>query len=60
MTKAAGKGYRYHVTDEQLRKYGKLSARQKLEWLEEVNAFVEKFAPPRTRELHRRFRRGEI
>lgn len=60
MTGFARKGYRYYVTDEQLRRYGKLSAKQKLEWLEEVNAFVEKFAPARTRELHRRFRKGEI
>jgi len=60
MAKPAGRGYRYIVTDEQLRRYRKLTPKQKLEWLEEANAFVNKFLSERSRRLQRLFRRGEI
>lgn len=54
------KGYGYFVTKEQIRKYRRLTPRQKLEWLEEVNAFTEKFAPEQAKRFHKMFRRGEI
>ena len=54
------KGYRYHVTEEQVRRYSALSPREKLEWLEEVNAFVDRFLPEEGRRFQRMFRRGEI
>lgn len=60
MPESSRKGYGYHVTDEQIRKYRRLTPRQKLEWLEEANAFTEKFAPERARRLHKKFRNGEI
>lgn len=60
MTESSRKGYGYHVTEEQIRKYRRLTPRQKLEWLEEANAFTEKFASKRTKRLHKMFRRGEI
>jgi len=60
MAEPERKGYGYHVTEEQIRKYRRLTPRQKLEWLEEVNAFTEKFAPERAKRLHKMFRRGEI
>jgi len=55
-----GKGYRYVVTDEQIRKYSLLTPKQKLQWLEEANAFVNKFLPERSRKFQEMFRRGEI
>ncbi len=54
------KGYRYHVDDGQIRRYGRLTPKQKLEWLEEANAFVNKFLPERNRRLQQMFRKGEI
>ncbi|MHB1325238.1 MAG: hypothetical protein ACYDGS_01575 [Thermoleophilia bacterium] len=60
MSESSLKGYGYHVTEEQIRKYRRLTPRQKLEWLEEVNAFTDKFAPARAKRLHTMFRRGEI
>lgn len=60
MPETSRKGYGYHVTDEQIRKYRRLTPRQKLEWLEEVNAFTDKFASERAKRFHRMFRRGEI
>ena len=56
----ARRGYSYHVSREEIRKYMRLSPKEKLDWLEEVNEFIERFAPDKTKELHRRFRHGEI
>ena len=60
MTEVSRKGYGYHVTREQIRKYRRLTPKQKLEWLEEVNEFTNKFASDRVKRLHRMFRHGEI
>lgn len=54
------RGYSYYVTDEQIRKHSRLTTRQKLTWLEDVNDFTNKVATDRARRLHRMFRRGEI
>ncbi len=56
----SGKGYNYYVTIEQIRRFSRLTARQKLEWLEEANAFVNKFLPERSRRLQQLFRSGKI
>lgn len=53
-------GYRYVVSWEQIRKYKALSPKEKLEWLEEANEFVNKFLPERSRRIQEKFRRGEI
>ncbi len=60
MSESPRKGYRYVVTEEQIRKYRRLTSKQKLEWLEEANELTEKFAPERAKRLHRMFRQGEI
>ena len=60
MPESTRKGYGYHVTEEQIRRYRKLTPRQKLEWLQEVNEFTDKFAPERAKRFHKMFRRGEI
>jgi len=60
MSDSPRKGYGYHVTDKQIRRYRRLTPRQKLEWLEEANAFTEKFAPEKAKRFHKMFRRGEI
>ena len=54
------KGYRYYVSEEQIRRYSALTAREKLEWLEEVNAFFDKFLTEEGRRFQRMFKRGEI
>lgn len=54
------KGYAYHVTDEQLRKYRQLSVEEKLTWLEEANAFITMFQTERARRLQKLLRRGAI
>ena len=54
------KGYSYFVTDEALKAWGRLSAAQKLDWLEEANRFIWKVAPPSTKALHAAFRSARI
>ena len=54
------KGYSYHVTDEQLCRYRRLTPAEKLNWLEEVNSFIDSFLPERSRRLQRLFREGKI
>lgn len=60
MTALAKRGYRYFVTGAQIRKHMQLTPEQKLQWLEEANEFVEKFASEETKALHQKFRRGDI
>jgi hypothetical protein len=47
-------------TREELRKWMSIPAKQKLEWLEEANNFVDKFLTVRKREMAERQRRGEL
>lgn len=54
------KGYTYYVTDEQIERYRRLTPEQKLNWLEEANAFINKFLPERSRQLQKMFREGKI
>ena len=60
MSNAHRKGYGYHVSEEQLRKYLSLTTKEKLEWLYEANEFTNKFASGGAKRLHGMFRRGEI
>ncbi|MEK7384040.1 MAG: hypothetical protein AAB262_12250 [Elusimicrobiota bacterium] len=53
-------GFAYAVSDEALREHRKLSARDKLRWLRQANAFIARFAPEKTKRLHERFRSGSL
>ena len=52
------KGYRYVVSKEEIRRFRALTPKEKLEWLEEVNDFVDKFLPEQSRSLREKLRRG--
>lgn len=58
-SKADG-GFEYSVSDEALREHRKLSARDKLRWLRQANAFVARFASEKVKRLHDRFRSGAL
>ncbi len=60
MTESTPRGYRYVVSREQIRKYMRLTPKQKLEWLEEANDFINKFLPEESRRIQEKFRRGLI
>jgi hypothetical protein len=53
-------GFEYSVSDEALRDHRKLSAWDKLRWLLQANAFVDRFATEKTKRLHDRFRSGAL
>ncbi len=44
-----GKGFPYSVTEESLKKWMRMPAEMKLEWLEEINEFVLKYAPEKNK-----------
>lgn len=54
------KGFSFHPTREALVAYAKLSAKQKLEWLEEINRFLYNAMPKSRRRIAEKFRSGEI
>ncbi len=54
------KGFEHYPGTEVLKKYARLSAKQKLEWLEEINRFLWKALSPEKKRLVEKFRRGEI
>jgi len=60
LTAPAVRGYRHHHSDEELRRWAALPAEQKLQWLEEMNEFLDRAMSPEAKESARRFRRGEI
>ena len=55
-----GKGYKYHVEDEKLRQYMKLSTEEKLKWLHEVREFMEIVMDDKAKKIREMFRKGEI
>ena len=59
MTQKKG-GFHYHVSQEQIDEYQKLSTKDKLEWLEEALKFSYESMSPETWETWQKFRRGEI
>lgn len=60
MSEPVPRGYTYIVTREQIRKHASLTPKQKLEWLQEANDFVNKFMSQKSRSIQDKFRRGDI
>jgi hypothetical protein len=56
----AKKGFRYVFSKEKYDEYQKLSAQQKLEWLEKMNRFLYNFMDPKAKLIQEKLRRGEI
>lgn len=56
----AAKGYSYTVSNEDIRRYMKVPAEEKLQWLEEANHFLAQALTGKKREIWQKFRRGEI
>ena len=50
------KGYSYCIEDDKIREYMKLSPLEKLEWLEEINAFTRLAQSPEAAEAREQFR----
>jgi len=57
-TKLAG-GYNYHVSDEQLEAFARLSPYERLKWVDEMRLFTLMARTPETAERQERLRRGE-
>jgi len=53
-------GYSYSLSEEEIRKYLKLSPSERLNWLEEANRFLYSAHSPKTRDIWNRFRKGLI
>ncbi|MEE8401880.1 MAG: hypothetical protein V3R86_06980 [Candidatus Hydrothermarchaeaceae archaeon] len=56
----AKKGFSYTVPEEALEKWIAMPPELKLDWLEEINDFIFKFAPEKSKEAISKFRKGEI
>lgn len=56
----AKKGFSYEVSDETLKKWVATPVSEKLEWLEEINRFIFKFAGDKQKAIISKFRKGEI
>ena len=54
------RGFRHFHSDEQLLRYVAVPAAEKLKWLEEINAFLQKAMSPEAKAIAERFRHGEI
>lgn len=54
------KGYRYEISEEKIRHWLSLTPEQRLEWLEEINMFIQKYASDEAKRIMRKFRKGEI
>lgn len=54
------KGFSYTLEDEKIRAYMKLSAAEKLQWLEEINRFTFLVLNNRQKEFREKLRSGEI
>lgn len=57
-TRPAG-GYTYHVSDEQLAAFARLSPYERLKWVDEMRLFTLMARTPETAERQERLRRGE-
>lgn len=55
-----GKGFYYVVSEEKIRWWRAVPAKQKLEWLEEANNFLRKALSPEKQKIVEQFRKGEI
>ena len=54
------KGYSYTIEEEKILEYMKLTTEQKLQWLEEINAFTFAVLSNDEKLLRQKFRSGEI
>ena len=54
------KGFKYHIEDDKIREYMKLSAEQKLKWLEEIQKFSELAMTDEAKKIREKFRKCEI
>jgi hypothetical protein len=54
------KGFSYTIEDDKMRDHMALSAEDKLQWLAEVNEFLELALGPREKEFRERLRRCEL
>jgi hypothetical protein len=54
------KGFYHDFSDETLKKWMSIPAKEKLEWLEEINEFIYKFTGKGQKEIISKFREGEI
>ncbi len=54
------KGFSYHLSLDDIRKYLALSTQDKLNWLEEANRLNSKALRGKTKRIWEMFRRGEI
>ena len=57
---ASNRGVVSRPTVEAMLRFRALSAEQKLQWLEEMRAFLLKFQSPERRQIMQRFRRGDL
>jgi len=53
-------GFKYSYSEDKLREYMALSAKEKLDWLEEANRFTYKTLTPETKKIREAFRSGNI
>jgi len=54
------KGFRYVYTAEKAKEYQKLSAEQRLEWLEKMSRFLYNFMPQASKDFAEKLRLGKI
>lgn len=54
------KGFRYFITDKQVKEYRKKNFIEILDWLHDANEFLNVFQTPKEKELARKLRAGEI
>jgi hypothetical protein len=54
------KGYSYTIEDEKILEYMKLSTEQKLQWLEEINAFTYSVLSDEEKLIREKLRAAEI
>ena len=53
-------GFTYSCSEDKLREYMALSAKDKLNWLEQANRFPYKTLTPETKKIREAFRTGSI
>ncbi len=53
-------GYRQYYTRDTLKAYVMMSAKMKLEWLEEINRFLYHATPEKNKTIQKMFRDGKI
>jgi hypothetical protein len=54
------KGFSYTIDDGKILEYMKLSVKDKLKWLEEINKFNQLFLGRKEKKIREKLRRGEI